>query len=64
MANEDATKLRALAEDCRALALISKTPEVQAELITMAAQFERLAQARQSNDHVLCAHLTTAVWNL
>ena len=51
---EDATKLRKLAEDCRALALIAKVPEIRTELVTMAEQFERLAQVRQANDQAPC----------
>ena len=48
-AQEQATNLRKLAEDCRAMAAITKTPEIRTELTEMAERFERLAQLRQLN---------------
>lgn len=45
---EEATKLRKLAEDCRTMAVIARTPEIRIQLTEMADRFERLAQLRQS----------------
>ena len=43
LAHEEATNLRKLAEDCRTMAAIAKTPEIRIELTEMAERFARLA---------------------
>ena len=47
MARLDVTRLRAMAEECRALALAAKTPEIKADLIKIAEGFERMALRRE-----------------
>jgi len=60
LAQEEAAKPRKLAEDCRTMAAIAKTPEMRIELTEMGERFERLAQLHQcsgqtpSQDDAFC----------
>jgi hypothetical protein len=42
----NASQLREIAKECRALAVIAKTPEIREQLLEVAEQFERLARHR------------------
>jgi hypothetical protein len=39
-------QLKEMAEECRSLAMVSKTPEIREQLFEVAGQFERLARHR------------------
>lgn len=49
-AESQSTRLREMADECRTIALVTKVPEVRAELVRLAEGFERLARLHQDNE--------------
>jgi hypothetical protein len=49
-AEDHATRLREMAEECRTIALVTKAAEVRTELVRLAEGFERLARLHQYDE--------------